>query len=114
MHLICNCHTSKDIVANKLLTDGFIIRPLVACVEAPRAHGKQAKHIGHLSIEKALQKHRGEKRDAVSTSHFPQPNTIEYYMAVEWCQLQEQSELWWMELHKVVLQKCSFPISLSC
>jgi hypothetical protein len=41
------------------------------------------------------------QREAVSTSHCSQPNTIEYEMAMEWCLLQERSEFSWKKLYKV-------------
>jgi hypothetical protein len=41
------------------------------------------------------------QREAVSTSHCSQSNTIEYEMAMEWCLLQERSELSWKKLYKV-------------
>ncbi|GLT69010.1 hypothetical protein SLA2020_411960 [Shorea laevis] len=41
-----------------------------------------------------------EMREAVSTSHCSQPNTIEYEMAMEWCLLQERSELSWKKLYQ--------------
>ncbi|KVH89964.1 Bromo adjacent homology (BAH) domain-containing protein, partial [Cynara cardunculus var. scolymus] len=38
--------------------------------------------------------------EAVSTSHFSQPNTIEYDMAMEWSLLQSRSKKWWEMIHK--------------
>lgn len=44
------------------------------------------------------------QKEAVSTSHCSQPNTIEYEMAMEWCLLQERSDAWWKRLYKVCKQ----------
>ncbi|KAF8406987.1 hypothetical protein HHK36_006108 [Tetracentron sinense] len=89
--------------------------PLVGGKGTPMEPGKPTKFVGHLFIEKfKLQKQRDEMviytaslfsrflnimRNAVSTSHYPQPNTIEYEMAMEWRLLQKKSDLWWEALH---------------
>ncbi|XP_043810715.1 protein ANTI-SILENCING 1 isoform X2 [Manihot esculenta] len=39
-------------------------------------------------------------KEAVSTSHCSQPNTIEYDMAMDWCLLQERTDLEWKHLYK--------------
>lgn len=41
------------------------------------------------------------QRNAVSTSHCSQPNTLEFEMGVEWALLHEKSAGWWRELHEV-------------
>lgn len=41
------------------------------------------------------------QKEALSTSHYSQPNTIEYEMAMEWCWLQSISKLWWKKFYKV-------------
>ncbi|KAK2407271.1 protein ANTI-SILENCING [Trifolium repens] len=62
---------------------------------------KQNIFIGHLSISRAaLQKQCRETRNAVSTSHCSQPNTIEYAMAIEWTQNYDQSEACWKALYE--------------
>ncbi|RDX90601.1 Protein ANTI-SILENCING 1, partial [Mucuna pruriens] len=54
------------------------------------------KFTGHLVIDRAaIQKLRQEMRNAVSTSHCSQPNTIEYEMAVEWLLRYEKSNACW-------------------
>ncbi|KAI7735356.1 hypothetical protein M8C21_017530 [Ambrosia artemisiifolia] len=55
--------------------------------------------FGHFALDKARSKKQGEDK-AVSTSHFSQPNTIEYEMAMEWRLLQLQSLKWWEKLHE--------------
>ena len=42
------------------------------------------------------------QKEAVSTSHCSQPNTIEYEMAMEWCLLQERSDCAWKKLYEVL------------
>lgn len=41
------------------------------------------------------------QREAVSTPHFSQQNTIEYEMAMSWCLLQSRSDKWWAKLYEV-------------
>ncbi|KAL5715537.1 hypothetical protein ACHQM5_017343 [Ranunculus cassubicifolius] len=77
-------------------------RPLVASWGSPpNMGGKPSSFIGHLAIDKTrLQSLRNEHKQAISTSHCSQPNTIEFDMAMEWCLLQTQSESIWEELYK--------------
>lgn len=42
------------------------------------------------------------QREAVSTSHCAQPNTLEYEMAIEWFHLQECFDKEWKMMHEVV------------
>lgn len=42
-----------------------------------------------------------EQKEAVSTSHCSQSNTIEYEMAIDWCLLQERWDRVWQLLYKV-------------
>lgn len=73
-------------------------RPLV-CSTPSTLPGKQSTFYGHLVIDNKTLGQR-EKKDAVSTSHCSQPNTIEYDMAMEWCLLQARSDSWWKRLYK--------------
>lgn len=73
-------------------------RPLV-CSTPSTFPGKQSTFYGHLVIDNKAQGQR-EKKDAISTSHCSQPNTIEYDMAMEWCLLQARSDSWWKGLYK--------------
>lgn len=73
-------------------------RPLV-CSTPSTFPGKQSTFYGHLVIDNKTQGQR-EKKNAVSTSHCSQPNTIEYDMAMEWCLLQARSDSWWKGLYK--------------
>ncbi|PIA65433.1 hypothetical protein AQUCO_00100730v1 [Aquilegia coerulea] len=88
-------------------------RPLIASKGNLEAAVEHSKFIGHQSIVKVdrRQKQRStDWKEAVGTSHYPQPNTIEYDMAVEWCRLHHESDLWWKALHEVNIQKCCFPV----
>ncbi|KAL9224284.1 hypothetical protein vseg_000337 [Gypsophila vaccaria] len=75
-------------------------RPLVGTIntDVTSLPGKQSQFFGHLVLDKL--KHQKEMKDAVSTSHSTQPNTIEYEMALEWRLLQDQSDLWWKLLYQ--------------
>ncbi|XP_068652487.1 protein ANTI-SILENCING 1-like [Aristolochia californica] len=97
---------SRDATTNalkKLIEGCFLLpngRPLVCSRGTPREPGKKAKFFGHLSVDNVKRQQREETRNAVSTSHCAQPNTIEYEMSMEWKLLQEKSEVWWKELYK--------------
>lgn len=68
-------------------------RPLVGSIAAPCFPGKQSTFFGHLTINKLRIHMQREMKEAVSTSHCSQPNTLEYDMAMEWCLLQDRSDL---------------------
>ncbi|CAM8892329.1 unnamed protein product [Rhodiola kirilowii] len=74
-------------------------RPLIASFGNPCFPGKETL-IGHFGIDKLTVQLSREKKDAVSTSHSSQPNSIEYEFAMEWCLLQERSKWAWRNLHK--------------
>ncbi|KAK7271154.1 hypothetical protein RJT34_26810 [Clitoria ternatea] len=64
------------------LGDGRIVSATKGTLSKP---GNKEKFSGHLVIEQAaLQKRRQEMRNAVSTSHCSQSNSIENDMAIEW------------------------------
>ncbi|XP_076938013.1 protein ANTI-SILENCING 1-like [Bidens hawaiensis] len=91
--------------AQKILTEldeGCLLsdeRPLVGTPCPPVSTKKNPTFFGHLAVSKA--KFQNQREDeAVSTSHFSQPNTIEYDMAMEWCAQQLRSKKWWAKLHK--------------
>ncbi|XP_068648865.1 protein ANTI-SILENCING 1-like isoform X2 [Aristolochia californica] len=97
---------SRDAAANalkKLNERCFLLpngRPLVCSRGTPREPGKKANFFGHLSVDNVKRMQRDDTRNAVSTSHCAQPNTIEYEMSMEWKLLQEKSVVWWKELYK--------------
>ncbi|KAK4854552.1 hypothetical protein QYF36_025777 [Acer negundo] len=67
-----------------LLSNG---RPLIGSKQAPCSTKKQSTFVGHIIIEKLK-----FQREALSTSHCSQPNTLEYDMAMEWFLQQERSD----------------------
>lgn len=78
-----------------MLTNG---RPLVGSMGTGASlPDKQSTFPGHIYLDKVKQR---ESKQAVSTSHCSQPNTLEYEMAMEWCLLQERSDIWWKKLYK--------------
>ncbi|XP_052203746.1 protein ANTI-SILENCING 1 [Diospyros lotus] len=92
--------------ANKIvkeLDEGCLMlsngRPLVGAPPPPQLREDPA-FFGHLFIDRVRFQMQREMRDAVSTSHFSQPNTIEYEMAMEWRLLQSRSDRWWKQLYE--------------
>lgn len=108
-------------------TDIFsVCRPLVASYGVlPKLSEKQTSFVGHLDIGRDRRSMQREmvcslslsllhnmsmltwdilcifQKEAVSTSHYSQHNTIEFEMAMEWCLLQSRSEKWWKNLYEV-------------
>ncbi|CAI9759656.1 unnamed protein product [Fraxinus pennsylvanica] len=88
------------------LNDGCLMlpnrRPLVGCYGVlPRVSGRQTSFVGHLAIDDVRRQIQRDMKDAVSTSHYSQTNTIEYEMAMDWCLLQSRSDIWWKTLYEV-------------
>ncbi|KAK1406686.1 hypothetical protein QVD17_42212 [Tagetes erecta] len=75
-------------------------RPLVATPCPPVLTKKNLTFFGHLAIDKTIFQNQPREDEAVSTSHFSQPNTIEYDMAMEWCLQQKRCDKWWANLDK--------------
>nr|GLL26730.1 protein ANTI-SILENCING 1 isoform X3 [Ipomoea trifida] len=75
-------------------------QPLVADIVAlPKSQRSGAPSFaGHIFIDRVRHQMQREMREAVSTSHCSQPNTIEYEMAMEWRLLQSRSDFWWKML----------------
>ncbi|GMI92538.1 ANTI-SILENCING 1, Increase in Bonsai Methylation 2, SHOOT GROWTH 1 [Hibiscus trionum] len=73
-------------------------RPLVASIPNPCFSRKQSMFAGHLIVDKL--KSQREMKEAVSTSHCSQPNTLEYDMAMEWCLMAETSNVFWKKLYE--------------
>ncbi|KAD6794564.1 hypothetical protein E3N88_05460 [Mikania micrantha] len=59
-----------------------------------------SKYFGHITIDAAKRKHLMDMKNAISTSHYAQPNTIAFDMAMEWRTRQKRWELCWEELYK--------------
>ncbi|XP_058203995.1 protein ANTI-SILENCING 1 isoform X4 [Rhododendron vialii] len=75
--------------------------PLVGSVPPPRSVQKKSAFVGHLSIDIIKHQMQREWKEALSTSHYSQPNNMEYEMAMEWCLLQSRSKLWWNKFYKI-------------
>ncbi|XP_065849097.1 protein ANTI-SILENCING 1 [Euphorbia lathyris] len=76
-------------------------RPLVGSIANISFPGRlQSTFFGHISIDRVKLQMQREMKGAVSTSHCSQPNTVEYDLAIDWCLLQERSELEWKILYK--------------
>ncbi|PQQ15882.1 uncharacterized protein Pyn_37462 [Prunus yedoensis var. nudiflora] len=68
-----------------LVSGNWSLRPVIGIRRSLKGPDKTARFVGHLSIAKIrLQSQSEAMRKAVSTSHYSQPNTIEYGMALEW------------------------------
>lgn len=90
---------------SKKLTEGCLMvsnqRPLVASfVTLPKTEGNTPSFAGHLCVDKLRLQSQREMKEAVSTSHCSQPNTIEHEMGIEWRLLQSRSDSWWNRLYK--------------
>ncbi|KAL4592680.1 hypothetical protein LXL04_005683 [Taraxacum kok-saghyz] len=72
-------------------------RPLVGTPCPPIIQRMNCKFFGHLAIDRIKVTQRED--EAVSTSHFSQPNTIEYDMAMEWFLLRSKSTKWWEKIN---------------
>ncbi|GMN50071.1 hypothetical protein TIFTF001_019232 [Ficus carica] len=76
-------------------------RPVICRRRNLRVPSKSTSFAGHLVLDKfKFQMQREEMRNAVSTSHCAQPNTIEYDLAMQWLELRTKSDLWWKALHE--------------
>ncbi|XP_075642193.1 protein ANTI-SILENCING 1 [Castanea sativa] len=90
-------------IAVRKLDEGCLLlsngRPLVGSKTTCYPE-KKPSFFGHLVIDKLKHQMQREMKEAVSTSHCSQPNTIEYEMAMEWCLLQERSDFAWKKLYE--------------
>ncbi|CAI0441538.1 unnamed protein product [Linum tenue] len=78
-------------------------RALVARLASSAFKGKQSPFFGHFGIDKLKHQTHRDKREAVSTSHCSQPNTIEHEMAIDWAVHQARVNLTWEAIHKLQL-----------
>ncbi|XP_050364334.1 uncharacterized protein LOC126783000 isoform X2 [Argentina anserina] len=108
--ILKNRETAKKVV--RKLEQGCLLlpngRPLVASIaETSCSAEKKPKFFGHLVLDKLRHSMLNERemREAVSTSHFSQPNTIEYDMSMEWCAQQEKTDVLWNSLFKQQLKE---------
>ncbi|MED6120513.1 hypothetical protein PIB30_021375 [Stylosanthes scabra] len=83
-----------------VLGDGRVVGARRGTLTEPN---KQGEFHGHLTIDRIPSKRlRPEMRNAVSTSHCAQCNTIEYEMANEWLLQYKKYDASWEALSKVV------------
>ncbi|GAY48236.1 hypothetical protein CUMW_110190 [Citrus unshiu] len=80
-------------------------QPLLGSIGTPCFTGKQSKFVGHLALDKLKFQMQREMREAVSTSHCSQPNSLEYDMAIEWSLLQERLDCAWKKLYEKLTGK---------
>ncbi|KAH1105207.1 hypothetical protein GYH30_038463 [Glycine max] len=81
-----------------VLGEGRIVSAIKGTLREP---GKKKRFTGHLVLDRAAhQRQHQEMRNAVSTSHCSQPNTIEYGMATEWILHYEKSNACWNALYE--------------
>ncbi|XP_024026112.1 protein ANTI-SILENCING 1 [Morus notabilis] len=81
-----------------IIADG---RPVTGRRRNLRVPSKSTSFPGHLVLDKLkFQMQCEEMRNAVSTSHCSQPNTVEYDLAMQWRELQAKSDLWWNALYE--------------
>lgn len=101
--VIFNSKADADFVITELETRCLMledVRPIVGSRPSLKAPGKPSKHFGHITINNMKQKQWIEMRNAVSTSHFTQPNTIAFGFALEWLALQAKWKLTWDALYQ--------------
>ncbi|XP_073119247.1 protein ANTI-SILENCING 1-like [Henckelia pumila] len=76
-------------------------RPLIGSIAIlPNFSEKQTTFVGHFAIDKVRRQMQRDMKEAVSTSHYSQTNTIEYEMAMSWCLLQSKADRWWTKLYE--------------
>ncbi|KAI3716290.1 hypothetical protein L6452_23524 [Arctium lappa] len=76
------------------------VRPVVGSRPLLKDPGHPSKYFGHITINNLKQMQQAEMRNAVSTSHYSQPNTIAFEMAMEWCALDMRFKLCWDALYQ--------------
>lgn len=93
----------QDLEENCLVLSGCT-RPLIASKVAPPTAGKVARFPGHFPLDNfKLWKQRQEEvmKKSFEISHFSDPNTVEFEMAMEWQRLQEMLSSCWDRLYKI-------------
>ncbi|XP_071715091.1 protein ANTI-SILENCING 1-like [Rutidosis leptorrhynchoides] len=98
--VIFNSKDEADFAISELNTKCLVIgiRPIVGSRPSLKEPGNNpSKYYGHIMLDKPKQ--RIHLRNAVSTCHFSQPNTVAFDMAMEWKALQKKWELCLDALH---------------
>ncbi|KAF5748240.1 hypothetical protein HS088_TW04G00192 [Tripterygium wilfordii] len=101
--VVFKTNEAAQTVVTKLDKGCFLLsneRPLIGRIVNHSLQGKQSTFFGHLVIDKLRAQMQREMKEAVSTSHCSQPNTLEYDMAMEWCLLQERWDCSWKKLRQ--------------
>ncbi|XP_015885217.3 protein ANTI-SILENCING 1 [Ziziphus jujuba] len=94
--VVFNTRQTAEAVVKKLEEGCLLLsneRPLLGKMGTPCFPEKKPKFFGHIVIDKLRSQMPREMKDAISTSHCSQPNTLEYDMALEWCLLRERLDL---------------------
>ncbi|XP_052627667.1 protein ANTI-SILENCING 1 isoform X3 [Lactuca sativa] len=103
--VIFNSKDEADFAISELKTRCLMLgdlRPIVGSRPSLKETSKKSRYFGHLTIKTMKQMRSMDLRNVVSTSHFSQPNTIEFEMALEWCTLQMRLKFCWDALYKVL------------
>ncbi|XP_023761784.1 protein ANTI-SILENCING 1 isoform X2 [Lactuca sativa] len=101
--VIFNSKDEADFAISELKTRCLMLgdlRPIVGSRPSLKETSKKSRYFGHLTIKTMKQMRSMDLRNVVSTSHFSQPNTIEFEMALEWCTLQMRLKFCWDALYK--------------
>ncbi|KAJ0530521.1 putative BAH domain, nucleotide-binding alpha-beta plait domain superfamily [Helianthus annuus] len=103
--VIFNSKDEADYAISELKTRCLIIggsRVVVGSRPSLKEPGNHypSKYFGHIAIDAMKQKHTMDMKNAVSTSHHSQPNTIAFEMAMEWWTHQKKWELCWEAMYK--------------
>ncbi|GFP93937.1 hypothetical protein PHJA_001538000 [Phtheirospermum japonicum] len=106
---------AADYVISRLNNECLVLgdgKPIVGRRRSLSKVGSSGGFAGHLNVDRTKPwRQREEIRNAVSTSHFSQSNTIENELAIQWRLLQGKSELWWTALHEVITEYHDFCIT---
>ncbi|MFS7980680.1 putative BAH domain, nucleotide-binding alpha-beta plait domain superfamily [Helianthus anomalus] len=103
--VIFNSKDEADYAISELKTRCLIIggsRVVVGSRPSLKEPGNHypSKYFGHIAIDAMKRKHTMDMKNAVSTSHHSQPNTIAFEMAMEWWTHQKKWELCWEAMYK--------------
>ncbi|XP_024980346.1 protein ANTI-SILENCING 1-like [Cynara cardunculus var. scolymus] len=77
------------------------VRSVVGSRPSLKNPAHPSKYFGHITINNLKQMQQAGMRHAVSTSHYSQPNTIAFEMAMEWCALDMKFKLCWDALYQL-------------
>lgn len=101
--VICKKSEVAQMMVRKLDEECLLLsngRALVGTMGTDVVAARHSPFFGHLNIDKVKYLIQREMKQAVSTSHCSQPNTIEYEMAMDWRLLQSRSGWRWDKMYK--------------